>query len=114
MFASERKVVDEEGTIVAGSVASIDGWECMQIEFLWVEKTHRNQGIGSELLRRIECEARERGSYIAIAGANEWQATFFVRHGYKIRTVIEDCPRGHSWLLLEKAFYREYGLEPVN
>ncbi|MBR0376931.1 MAG: GNAT family N-acetyltransferase [Lachnospiraceae bacterium] len=98
------KVVDEEGNIVAGSLISIDGWNCMQIEFLWVEETLRGQGIGSELLRTIEYEAREHGRYIAIVGVNEWQATFFIRYGYKISAIIMDCPKGYSWLLLEKAF----------
>ena len=45
-----KKIVDENGCIIAGFVGGIDGWNGTDIDALWVEEKYRNQGIGSQLL----------------------------------------------------------------
>lgn len=53
------------------------------------------QGIGSRLLSDLEREAKEKGAFLVMADARDWNAEFFRRSGYAVYCTIEDCPEGY-------------------
>ena len=95
----DRKIVDDEGNMIAGCVAGVSGWDTLHIDAFWVDESCRGQGVGSCLLGKIEEEAREKGAYLATAAGMAQQAAFFQKHGYGISVVFEDQP---PWYVLHK------------
>ncbi|SHO55004.1 GNAT family N-acetyltransferase [Vibrio quintilis] len=53
-------VKDESGKVIGGLTGFIY-ITSIQIRFLWLSDALRNQGIGSQLIQRVENEARQRG-----------------------------------------------------
>lgn len=98
-----RKLVDEEGKLVAGIRADIGDWDDLFLD-IWVEEPYRGQGLGTRLLREVEREAREKGAYLALLWCFDWQAEFFRKRGYTVCSVGEDLPRGHTFCCLRKDF----------
>ena len=96
-----KKITDGDGRLIAGCSAEVDTWADAYVS-LWVEEPYRNRGIGSYLLRETEREARERGAYIMLAWAFDWQAEFFKKRGFTVCSAIEDGPKGHRFYGLRK------------
>lgn len=100
-----KKLVDEDGNLIAAIFAGLGTWNQLEIDMMWVEEPYRDQGIGSGLLAETEAEAKGLGAYFALAeGLFDWQAGFFKKNGYEVIGAMEDCPKGHSMLILEKRF----------
>ncbi|MCR5405055.1 MAG: GNAT family N-acetyltransferase [Butyrivibrio sp.] len=97
-----KKVLDEDGNLIAGIIAGVQGWNCAYIEMMWVDENQRNRGIGTYLLSDFEREAKEKGAYMVIFDALDWQMPFFEKHGYTVTGTLEDCPKGHRWCQLQK------------
>ncbi len=92
------KVTDSAGNIIAGCNLLINCWRVADLDILWVEETHRRQGIGSALLRRAERAAREKGCRFMTLGTFDFQARpLYEKFGFTVCGVIEDCPTtGHT------------------
>ena len=97
-----RKLTDGSGRMIAGVIGDVDGWDCFDIDALWVEEGYRGRGLGSYLLREAEREAREHGAYLVYAAAGDWNLGFFTKNGYTIRGGLKDYPAGHRVFELEK------------
>lgn len=95
----DKKLVDEEGGMVAGCIAGVSGWDTLHIDMLWVDECCRNQGVGAYLLGEIEREAKENGAYLARTDAMDVQAAFFIKRGYAVTVVYEDEPK---WYVMQK------------
>ena len=91
-----RKAVDESGTLLAGCIAEIYCWNVAYVELLWVDERYRGMGLGSELLAEVERVAAE--AHCTLIHLD----TFYLRHGYEIFGVLEDCPEGHCRYYLKK------------
>ena len=79
------------------------GW--LFVELLVVPDRLRGQGVGSELLRRAEAEARARGCRGVWLDTFEFQARgFYERHGYTVFGRLDDYPAGHARFFLRKLF----------
>lgn len=90
------------GELYAGLHGHSWGGYC-KIELLWVAEPRRGEGIGSALLAAAEREALSRGCDRIILMTHSFQAPdFYKRQGFLEVTAIEDCPRGHSQILLIK------------
>ena len=64
----------------------------------------RRQGLGAELLRRAEDEARARGCVGAHLDTFSFQARgFYEKQGYALFGTIPDCPPGHARFFLIQA-----------
>ncbi len=98
----DKKLVDDGGSMIAGVIAGVDGWDTAYIDMLWVDEPYRNQGIGTSLLEKIEREARENGAYMVLTEGFDWQVPFFQKHGYTVNYALEDIPRGHCEVCLKK------------
>ena len=101
-FSLGKCILNGEGSIIAGCLAEISGWNSVHIDLIWVDEAYRDRGLGSRLLSEVEHEAKERGGFIAIADAFEWQAGILEKNGYKVKASILDCPKGHSWHCMSK------------
>ena len=95
----DRKVTDDAGSIIAGCVAGVSGWDTLHIDAFWVDEPYRGQGVGSCLLNKIEQEARGKGAYLATTAGMDGQTAFFKKHGYTISVVFEDQPK---WYVMHK------------
>ena len=98
----EKKFTGEDGKLIAGCVAGVSGWNTAYLDLLWVEPPCRGQGLGSDLLRRVEQEAKEKGAACIFADAYSWQVGFFRSHGYLMTGALDDCPKGHCRLTMKK------------
>ncbi len=97
-----RKLVDKDGNIIAAVIAELDADMSTDINGVWVEEPYRNQGIGSYLLGEVEKEAIEKGTYLFIGNACDWNIGFFEKNGYTLRGTLEDYPKGHTAYEIEK------------
>ena len=99
-----KKIVDENGRIIAGFVGGVDGWNGTDIDALWVEEKYRNQGIGSQLLVELEREVKENGADVMFIEAFDWNMGFFKKNGYeRITGMLEDYPKGHIMYCMQKS-----------
>jgi len=97
-----KKLVDKDGNIIAAVLAELDADESTDVNGVWVEGPYRNQGLGSYLLGEVEKEAREKGAYLFIGNACDWNIGFFKKIGYTVRGELEDYPKGHTAYEIEK------------
>ena len=88
----DRKLVDDEGRMIAGCIAGISGWDTLHIDMIWVDERYRNQGIGTGLLGVIEREAKQKGAYLARTGVIASRAAFFIKNGYTLNITHEGTP----------------------
>lgn len=76
------RILDDSGEMLAGIV----GWfwgEVLEVEYLWVDKAARGQGLGSALLEKLEAFGREQGCRRAVLTTMSFQAPdFYLRRGY--------------------------------
>ena len=98
-----KKIVDDDGRIIAGFVGGVDGWNGTDIDALWVEEKYRNQEIGSQLLGELEREVKENGADVMFIEAFDWNVGFFKKNGYKrVTGMLEDYPKGHVMYCMQK------------
>ena len=65
----------------------------LSIDYLWVCETTRGDGVGSELIRRAEALAREKGCLHALVDTISFQALpFYQKQGYQLVKTLEDFP----------------------
>ncbi len=96
-------VRDEAGRLVGGLKGlTLLGW--LYVNVLWLEEDSRGQGLGTELLRRAESEAADRGCRAACLTSFSFQAPgFYLRQGYRIFGQLEDYPEGETKYFLTKS-----------
>ena len=83
---------DEKGNLVAGMVAETFGnW--LEIEYLYVSDSLRNQGLGSRILELAENESRNRGCKYSFVDTFNFQAPkFYEKHGCKEVFALKKYP----------------------
>ena len=82
---------------VQGGLLGLTYWHWLFIDWLWLARSQRGQGIGSELLRRAEAIARTRGCTDAYTVTFSFQAPgFWSRNGYAEFGRLDEMPRGHA------------------
>ena len=93
---------DERGQVIAG--ASGHTWAgCCQLTHLWVLESLRGEGLGQELLRAVETEAKRRGCSVVLLATHSFQApVFYEQLGYERQAVVQDHPIGHSNFVYSK------------
>ncbi len=98
-----RCIKDENGEIIGGILACLALWHILSIDTLWVKKEFRNQGVAKQLLSLVETEARNMGCHIVYLSTYDFQAKdFYLKNGYEIFGVLEDCPKEHKFYHLSK------------
>lgn len=98
-----RYVIKENNEIIAGICGNVYTWKILYLELLFVNETHRNKNLASILLKRVEEEAKAIGVSLVHTDTYEFQAKdFYLKHGYEIFGVLDDCPQGYKRYYLKK------------
>ncbi|MGM9972995.1 MAG: GNAT family N-acetyltransferase [Clostridiaceae bacterium] len=99
-----RHIQDDIGNIIAGINCIYYAWKCIYIDVLWVKEEYRNAGIGSQLLSEIEKTAKEYGCHLIHLDTFDFQAKdFYIKQGFEIHGVLDDCPKGHKRYYFKKS-----------
>lgn len=108
-----KKIVDDNGNIIAGCTGYIFPWGCMYIDDMWVDEKYRRQELGSNVLQAVEKVAEEKGCHLIWLGTWDFQAKpYYLKHGYELFATLIDSPKGHNdYQLIKhldgKQFYRQ-------
>jgi GNAT superfamily N-acetyltransferase len=94
---------DHSGKVVGGVIADcFGGW--VYISILWVEKSERNLGYGTKLMRAVESEAIHLGCMHAHLDTFSYEARpFYEKLGYELFATLEDYPKGFCKYFLKKS-----------
>jgi GNAT superfamily N-acetyltransferase len=99
----KNHVIKDDGKVVAGLNAFLYSWKILHIDILFVDEKYRGKGLGTRLLNHVENEARTMGSTLSHLDTFDFQAKdFYLKHGYEIFGILEDCPPGHKRYYLKK------------
>ncbi|HBN5337153.1 GNAT family N-acetyltransferase [Enterobacter cloacae] len=83
---------DEKGVMLGGLIGVRKG-EWLNIEYLWVSDTVRGTGVGSQLIKTAEEEARRKGCTHALVDTVSFQARpFYEKQGYQLQMSLQDYP----------------------
>ena len=94
---SKNYVIKDKEAIIAGITSLVYHWGILYVDVLFVDENHRHKGLGSTLLQNVEQEAKEMGATLAHLDTFDFQALdFYLKHGYEIFGVLEDCPKDHK------------------
>ena len=98
-----RKVMSEDGKILAGIVVRMYCWKCIYIDTFWIDESMRGEGLGTLLLEEVERVAKENGSHLIHLDTFDFQAKdFYLAHGYSVFGKLKDCPKGHTRYFMSK------------
>ena len=97
-----KKLVDQDGNLIAAVLSGVDGDDTAEIDGIWVDERVRRRGLGSCLLGEIEREAKENGAYVILSYCCDWVSEFFFTNGFTARGELMDYPKGHTAYELEK------------
>lgn len=98
-----KKIVDERNNIIAGCLAKMYCWNVIYIDILWVDEPYRKHGFGTTLLKEIEKVALEEKCSLIHLDTFDFQAKdFYIKQGYEVFGVLEDCPENHCRYYLKK------------
>ncbi len=102
-------IKDDSGLIVAGITSLMYCWGMLFVDILAVDEKYYKNGLGSKLLSRVENEAKKLGATLAHLDTFDFQAKeFYLKHGYEIFGVLDDCPKGHKRYYMKKVLNHEY------
>ena len=92
----------EDGDVVGG-LWGRTAWDWLTIELPYLPETCRGRGVGSDVVRTAEREARTRGCHGAWVDTHAWQAReFYESLGYVPFGELPDYPTGHARHFLHK------------
>lgn len=95
---------ERDGQLVGIAVYHIVGG-VGHLDQLLVAKEHREQGIGSRLLREFERRCRAAGCHKLTLETAEYQTQarrLYAKHGFKIACTMRDNKFHRDWYLMEK------------
>ena len=77
----------------------------LYIDILFVKDEYRNEGLGSKLLAHVEKIAQSKGCTLLHLDTFDVQAKdFYIKHGFEIFGVLENCPERHNRYYMKKSF----------
>jgi ribosomal protein S18 acetylase RimI-like enzyme len=86
----------DEGEAIVGGLTGMTYWGYLDVGYLWVETSRRNQGIASRLLAAAEAEAVRRGCRRVLLDTYSFQAPEFYRKlGFREFGRLEGFNGGH-------------------
>ena len=99
----KRYVIKNNNEIVAGINAIVYHWGILFIDELFVSEAHRHKQLGSYLIKKVENEAIDLGATLSHTDTFDFQAKdFYLKQGYEIFGVLENCPPNHNRYYLKK------------
>jgi GNAT superfamily N-acetyltransferase len=96
-------IKDDHGVIIAGITSLVYCWCMLFVDILAVNEKYYKTGLGSKLLSHVENEAKKLGATLAHLDTFDFQAKdFYLKHGYEVFGVLDDCPKGHKRYYMKK------------
>ena len=96
-------IKDEQEKIMAGINALMYCWKILYVDVLFVDEEYRHREFGSQLLKKVETEAKLHGATLVHLDTFAWQAKdFYIKMGYQVFGVLDDCPPGHKRYYMQK------------
>ena len=90
------------GEVIGGVVGRTWG-ECCELQQVWVDRAHRRKGIGTQLIRRFEANARERGCTTFYLETFSFQApALYLGLGYAVQFELKGFPQEIAKYLMMK------------
>lgn len=103
LLCINRVIEDTNGEIIAGILSKMYCWNCIYIDVLWVKEDYRKDGLGTKLLKELEKIAKEKDCHLIHLDTFDFQAKdFYIRHGYEIFGVLDQCPENHKRYFMKK------------
>ena len=94
---------DDDGELVGGG-AGLVNWNWFYVSVLWVSEDLRGQGVGRQLMARLEEAAREKGCRRIHLDTLGFQAReFYEALGFRVFATLDDYPPGYQRIFLEKS-----------
>ncbi|QMR76009.1 GNAT family N-acetyltransferase [Enterobacter sp. RHBSTW-00175] len=85
-------VRDDKGVMLGGLIGVRKG-DWLNIDFLWVSDSVRGSGVGSQIIKTAEDEARRKGCKHALVDTASFQARpFYEKLGYRLQMSLPDYP----------------------
>lgn len=85
-------VRNDEGVMLGGLIGTRKG-EWLNIDYLWVSDEVRGSGVGSQLIKAAEDDARRLGCRHSLVDTASFQARpFYEKQGYQLLMSIQDYP----------------------
>ncbi len=94
----------DEEEVVKGGLLGLTYWNWLFIDWLWLAREVRGQGLGTDLLARAEAVARARGCTDAYTDTFSFTAPgFWKRNGWTEAGRLDGMPPGHSRIWYRKS-----------
>lgn len=88
--------------ILGGALARIWGANC-ELQLLWVDDNARGQGLGKQLVERVEAHAAAQGCTLVYLSTFSFQAPgLYLKLGYETALSIDGFPGGVSKFMMRK------------
>lgn len=103
-FEKINFVVKTQANEVVGGINSVMYcWGILHIDILWVSDSYRLKGIGTKLMEKVEQTAKQKGASLIHLDTFDWQAKeFYLKHGYEVFGILDDCPPRHKRFYMKK------------
>ncbi|MFY7842633.1 MAG: GNAT family N-acetyltransferase [Rhabdochlamydiaceae bacterium] len=96
--------LQDNGVIIGGIHANLYFLKSiMHVDHLFVDEKYRGKDFGSLLLAKVEEIAKVRGASLVHLDTFDFQSKdFYLKHGYEVFGVLDDCPKGHKRYYMKK------------
>lgn len=96
-------IKNNKNEVLGGINADLYYWNILYIDSIWLLESIRNKGFGMQLLKKVEEKAKENNCTLIHLDTFDFQAKdFYLKHGYEVFGVLDDCPSGHKRFYLKK------------
>ncbi|NFD77514.1 GNAT family N-acetyltransferase [Clostridium botulinum] len=103
LLCINRVIEDTNGEIIAGILSKMYCWNCIYIDVLWIKEEYRKDGLGTKLLKEVEKIAKEKDCHLIHLDTFDFQAKdFYIKHGYEIFGILDQCPENHKRYFMKK------------
>lgn len=100
---SHHSIYAKSDNKIIGGALIYQHSDAIYIDSLWVDEKFRNQGIGSELLRKAEQDCLEKGITKQIISTFNIRAKdLYIKHGFKVIATVPNYIQGLDKYYLEK------------
>lgn len=95
---------------IIGGIAGFSYYGCHHIDTLWVHPDFRKQGLGSQLVQRVEQLGIERKCLFMTVNTMDWEAlSFYQKLGFEIEFVRTGYEKESKFYFLKKPLSQNNG-----
>ena len=96
-------IVENEMLECVGGLTGRIIWDWLEVDYFWIEKQARGNGLGTEVLAKAEKKAKTLGASKILLMTFKFQARdFYEKQGYNVVGEIKDYPPGSAYYTLVK------------